>query len=142
MRLAVRAVAIGVAIAALFGFVGFAWFVAISWNVLQASLGLLPLVLLLVIAMAAFGAWASVAVNMLVRPTRRPMSRPHSVGIAAVSLLAAASGLVAVPATRDRLEHNKCRKEAAPDAASQARCRDRLEGRREWWTLGLSHRNS
>jgi hypothetical protein len=65
----------------------------------------------------------------------------HTLGVAAVTLLAAVTGLVAVPASRARLEADKCHQVAAPDALSQARCRTWLEGRRQWWTLGLSHRN-
>jgi uncharacterized membrane protein YdfJ with MMPL/SSD domain len=62
-------------------------------------------------------------------------------GVALVSLLAVVCGGVVVPTTRDRLEVNKCRRIAPADAGSQARCHEWLEGRRQWWTLGLSHEN-
>jgi hypothetical protein len=74
------------------------------------------------------------------RPDRHLPPRGR-IGLAAVTLLAAATGLAAVPTTRARLESNKCHRVAASDALSQARCRTWLERRRQWWTLGLSHEN-
>jgi hypothetical protein len=67
------------------------------------------------------------------------MTRARRAGVVTISLLAAVTGLIAVPATRARLESDKCRHHAALDAASQARCRTWLVNRRQWWTLGLSH---
>lgn len=127
--------------AALVGLVGFVWFVVISWDVLRRAIGLLPLLLVLVVAAAVTAAWTSVLVSRALRP-RRPMPRRGRIGVAAVTLLAAVTGLVAVPATRARLESNKCRRLAAADALSQAGCRTWLESRRQWWTLGLSHKDA
>lgn len=124
----------------LLGVAAFAWIVAISWTVLSAALG--PWGLLLVLAVAGFGtgAWGSVVVAKVLRPAR-PLSRARRAGVASVTLLAAVTGLIAVPSTRDRLESDKCRRVVAGDAVSQVRCRDWLESRREWWTFGLSHRD-
>lgn len=138
--LVIRIMVIGAVSAALLGVVAFSWFVVISWNVLRTGLGLATLLLLLVVAGVASATWASVLVSKLRRPAR-PLTRIRRVGIGAISLLAAVTGLIAVPATRSRLESNKCRHRAAPDALSQADCRIWLESRREWWTLGLSHKN-
>jgi uncharacterized membrane protein YidH (DUF202 family) len=136
----IRLLAAGVGGVALVGVVGFSWFVVISWDVLRRSIGLVPLVLLLGVVAAVTALWASVLVSRALRPGS-PMPRRHTLGVAAVTLLAAVTGLVAVPASRARLEADKCHQVAAPDALSQARCRTWLEGRRQWWTLGLSHRN-
>ena len=133
-----RAVAVAAGAFGLLG-VAFASIVAISWTVLSAALG--PWRLLLVLAVAGIGtaAWGSVVVAKVLRPAR-PLSRARRAGVASVTLLAAVTGLIAVPSTRDRLESGKCRR-VAGDAVSQVRCRDWLEGRREWWTFGLSHRD-
>jgi hypothetical protein len=120
---------------------GFSCFVVISWTVLRAALGLAPLLVLLTVAVLAAATWGSVLAGRLRRPARPPLTRSHRLGVAGVSLLAAVCGLVAVPATRARLETNKCLRIAAPDRAAQARCHDWLAGRRQWWTLGLSHQN-
>jgi hypothetical protein len=119
---------------------GFTWFVLISWNVLRPSLGLGPLMLLLLIAAGVAATWASLLLRTLRRPAR-PTTPVRRIGVVAVTVLAAMTGLVAVPATRARLEADKCRRRAAPDPTSQTQCRRWLESRREWWTLGLSHRN-
>ncbi|HEV7536493.1 MAG TPA: hypothetical protein VGP90_12710 [Acidimicrobiia bacterium] len=140
-KLTGRILGLGTVMAALFLFVAFSWFVVISWAVLRAALGTVPLLLVLAVAAVAAGTWASVAYGRLRRPARRPLSRPRRVGVAAVSLWAVICGAVSVPATRARLESNKCLRIAAPDRAAQARCHDWLESRRQWWTLGLSHQN-
>jgi Zn-dependent alcohol dehydrogenase len=145
MRRDLRARGIRIALAgavgaALVGLVGFAWFVVISWDVLRRAIGLVPLLLSLVVAAAVTATWASVLVSRALRPGR-PIARQGRIGVAAVTLLAAVTGLVAVPATRARLESNKCRQLAAADAVSQAGCRTWLASRRQWWTLGLSHKN-
>jgi hypothetical protein len=59
----------------------------------------------------------------------------------AITLSAVITGLIAVPTTRARLEADTCRRRVALDTNSQAQCRRWLESRREWWTLGLSHRD-
>jgi hypothetical protein len=123
------------------GAVAFSWFVVISWDVLRAALGTVRLLVVLAVAAVAAGTWASVACGRLRQSSRRPLTRGRRLGIAAVSLLAVICGVVSVPATRARLESNKCLRIAAPDGVAQARCHDWLESRRQWWTLGLSHRN-
>ena len=130
----------GVAIAALVGAVGFWWLVLISRDVLRRSMGLGSLALVLAVAAAVTATWGSVLVSRALRPGR-PLPRRGRLGLAAVTLLAAVTGLVAVPTTRARLESNKCHRIAASDALSQARCRTWLESRRQWWTFGLSHEN-
>jgi hypothetical protein len=140
MALGIRILVLGVAGAAFVGLVGFSWFVIISWDVLRRSIGLAPLVLLVVVAAAVTATWASVLLSRVLRPSR-PMPRLRRIGVAAVTLLAALTALVAVPTTRARLESKKCHHHAASDALSQARCRTWLESRRQWWTLGLSHKN-
>jgi hypothetical protein len=136
-----RILGIGAVTIALLLVVGFSWFVVISWNVLSTSLGLIRLVLVLAVAALAAGTWASVVVRRVGHLAPRPMTRLRRVAVGPLSLLAVITGLIAVPATRARLESSKCLHHAAPDAGSQARCRAWLERRREWWTLGLSHKN-
>jgi hypothetical protein len=136
----IRLLAAGVVGAAVVGLVGLAWFVVISWDVLRRAIGLAPMFLLLVVAAAVTATWASLLVTRIRRPGR-PIPRRRVIGVAAVTVLAALSGVVAVPTTRARLEGNKCRHQAASDTLSQARCRTWLESRRQWWTLGLSHKN-
>lgn len=138
---AVRIMAIGLLAAGLVGMLGFAWMVTISWDVLRASLGVGLLIGLLVVVTLAATAWASVLVGTLRHPSRPVLTPSRRAGIAAISLLAVVTGAVAVPATRARLEHKKCRRVVAADALSQANCRTWLETRREWWTFGLSHEN-
>jgi hypothetical protein len=138
---AVRIMTIGLLAAGVVGMSGFAGMVAISWDVLRASLGGVALVALLVVVTLAAIAWASVLINTLRHRSRPVLTPSRRAGIAAVSLLAVVTGGVAVPSTRARLEHKKCHRVAAADAASQADCRTWLESRRQWWTLGLSHRD-
>jgi hypothetical protein len=139
-RLTMKVLVIGTVSAGLAAVAGFTWLVLISWNVLQHSLGLGPLVLLLVIAAGAAATWGSVLLRRLRRPGR-PATPARRIAVVAVTLLAAITGLIAVPATRARLEADKCRRRVARDTGSQVQCRRWLESRREWWTLGLSHRN-
>jgi hypothetical protein len=132
--------AAGVVGAAVVGLAGLIWFVVISWDVLRRAIGLAPLILLLVVAAAVSATWASLLVTRIRRPGR-PMPGWRKIVVAVITLLAALTGLVAVPTTRARLEGDKCRRHAASDTLSQARCRTWLESRRQWWTLGLSHKN-
>lgn len=141
VRILSIAAAVAAVAAAVVAVVAFSWFVVISWDVLRAALGTVRLLLVLAVAAVAAGTWASVAYGRLRPTSRRPMTRGRRLGIAAVSLLAVICGVVSVPATRARLESNKCLRIAAPDGVAQARCHDWLESRRQWWTLGLSHRN-
>jgi hypothetical protein len=115
--MAFRILVFGAASAAFVAVAGFIWFVLISWNVLRQSLGFGPLVLLLLVAAGVAVTWALLLLRSLRRPAR-PTTPVRPIGVVAVTLVAAMTGLVAVPATRAR-----------------------LETRREWWTLGLSHRN-
>jgi hypothetical protein len=138
--MAVRVLMLGAVSAGLVAMAGFTWFVLISWSVLRHSLGFGPLVLLLVIAAGTAGTWASVLLRRIRRPVR-PATPARRIGVVAITLLAAVTGLIAVPNTRARLEADKCQRRAALDTGSQAQCRRWLESRREWWTLGLSHRN-
>ena len=131
----------GAMMAALFLTVAFSWFVVISWDVLRAALGPVRLLLVLAVAALTAGTWAAVAYGRGPAPARPPLARPHRLGVAAVSLLAVICGVVLGPRHHARLESNKCLRIAAPDRAAQARCHDWLESRRQWWTLGLSHRN-
>ena len=119
---------------------GFGWFVAISWRVLRAALGTGPLIAVLMVVAVTAGAWGSVALRRLRQPAV-PVGRRARAGVALVSLLATVCGVVAVPATRARLEINKCRHIAPADTTSQSRCQDWLRSRRQWWTVGLSHGN-
>ncbi|MCA1843270.1 MAG: hypothetical protein LC792_08790, partial [Actinobacteria bacterium] len=135
--------AVGVA-AAVFGALvaaGFFLFVVISWGVLREALGTGQLILVLMMVAVTAGTWGSIVVRWCCRPRSSPLGRWGRAGVALVSLLAVVCAGVVVPATRDRLEGNKCRRIAPADAGGQARCHEWLEGRRQWWTLGLSHKN-
>jgi hypothetical protein len=118
----------------------FAWFVVISWDVLSRAMGFAPLIVTVALAATVTLVWAAMLVARARRP-RRSLSGPRRIAVAGASILAAVTGLVAVPTTRARLETNKCRYVAAADPLSQAACRSWLESRRQWWTLGLSHKN-
>jgi len=135
-----RVVSYGVGVAALSVTVGFGWFVLISWDVLKAALGTTRLTAVLTFAAATVGAWGSALLRRRRHPAT-PLGRRARAGLGALSLLALVCCVVVVPATRAGLETNKCRRLAPADPAAQARCLDWLEGRRQWWTLGLSHKN-
>jgi hypothetical protein len=123
------------------GVLAFSWLVVISWDVLTDSVGPDGLLMLLVLAAVTAAAWYRVLARKIRRPAERPLTRTSRTLLGAVSVLAAVTGVVAVPATRAELEQDKCRHLARPDAVAQANCRTWLESRREWWTFGLSHRN-
>lgn len=72
----------------------------------------------------------------------RPLPERLRIVAGAATVVAVTAGVFAVPWTRAELEADKCRRIAPPADASQQRCLDSLEGRREWWTLGLSHRDA
>lgn len=125
---------------AAFVLAGFALFVGISWGVLTEAAGLVRLLGLLAVVALATAVWAKAVVRKTFDPLV-PLARELRVSVAAVSLLAVACGVVAVPWTRDQLESHKCRKIAAAGEQSQEACLDWLETRRQWWALGLSHQN-
>jgi hypothetical protein len=119
---------------------GFAFFVAVSWGALTDAAGLAGLLGLLTLVVLTAVVWSKVVVRKIFDPLV-PLARGLRVTTAAVSAVALLCGVFAVPWTRDQLEGDKCRKVAEADAQAQEACRDWLEGRRQWWALGLSHRN-
>lgn len=135
-----RFVGYGVGVAGLLVTVGFAWFVLISWHVLRVALGTACLTALLMVAAATVGAWGCTLLRRRRHPAT-PLGSWARAGLVVVSLVAVVCGVVAVPATRTRLETDKCRRLAPAHPAAQVRCHDWLQGRRQWWTLGLSHKN-
>ncbi|MCA1844489.1 MAG: hypothetical protein LC792_15125 [Actinobacteria bacterium] len=139
-RLVLKLLGLGAVSAGLVAVAGFTWFVLISWSVLEHSLGLAPLALLLLLAAGAAATWGAELLRRTRRPAR-PATPARRTAVVAVTVLAAITGLIAVPTTRARLEADKCRRRAAPDTGSQTQCHHWLESRREWWTLGLSHKN-
>ena len=125
---------------AAFVLAGFAIFVAVSWGVLTDAAGLAGLLALLILVALTAVVWSKVVVRKIFDPLV-PLAQGLRVTTAAVSAVALLCGVFAVPWTRDQLESDKCRKIVAAGEQSQEECLDWLEGRRQWWALGLSHQN-